>query len=176
MAVDDRLSDVADLVARHLEADAALAVAALGEPDDDAYLDLERRACEFYGSSAVRPLEGRTATPGGSTPTATIDVSDSVAPGAVYAVAPVPGADAWVALVGGKRDKGAVFVAEALLVRAGPDGLEIAGRAEWDSLEDGLEFEQSGGEAVDLDNVGSPKVLREPVAPDHAELVRTWGA
>ena len=171
------MNDVIDFVERHLAADAELAVAALGEPDDDSYLVVEGRARAFYAPAESRPglgpMESRFARPGGSTPTATIDVSGSVAAGPLYAVGAVSD-DAWIALVGGKRDPGGTFVAEALLVALTDEGLAITGRAEWDSLSDGLELAHVGGDPVDLDAVDTGVVLREPVAPEHAALVRRW--
>lgn len=167
--------EVVAFLRQFLEIDAELAVAALGEPDDDAYLAVEARAKSQYVASEVPlgPAETRWATPGGHSPQATIDVSDSVAPGALYAVASA-GPDAWLALVGDRRDPTGAALAGALLVRRTPDGLRVAGRASLDPFSEGITWEQSGGETVDLDSASAVEVVQAPTVPAHAELVERW--
>jgi hypothetical protein len=176
MATDIRLSDVADFIRAHLAADAALAIAALGEPDDDTYLEVEQRAKAYYavGASPLGPLETRWAVPGGTTPAANIDVTDSVSPGMLYAVGEVDG-DSWVALVGASRDPKGVSLAEALLVRRAPAGLRIVGRAAVDPFAQSLTFEPAGGEPFDPWQVRRVEVLTEPSRLAHADFLRAWG-
>lgn len=175
MATDIRLNDVADFTRAHLAAEAALAIAALGEPDDDTYLEIEQHAKAFYapGASPLGPLETRWAMPGGTTPTANIDVTNSVSPGALYAVGEVDD-DNWVALVGASRDPRGVSLAEALLIRRTPTGLRIVGRAAVDPFAENLTFEPAGGEPFDPGQVRRVVVLTEPSRPAHADFVRAW--
>jgi hypothetical protein len=159
----------------YLETDAELAVAALGEPDDDTYLAVEARAKSQYvqGPSPLGPSETRWATPGGQSPAATIDVSDSVRAGALYAVASA-GSDAWLALVGDKRDPSGAALGGAVLVRRTPDGLRVAGRASLDPFSASITWEQSGGETVDLDTAEGAEIVQAPTIPAHAEFVERW--
>lgn len=168
------MTEVEAFVHGHLQADAELAVAALGEPDDDAYLAVEERAKAFYqpGSSSLAPTETRWARPGGTSPAATIDVRDSVQPGVLYAVASVP--DGWIAVVGDKRDVAGALVAEALLIRATPDGLRITGRAALDPFARDESWEAADGESVDIGTAVAVEVLREPTLPAHQALLRRW--
>ena len=159
-----------------LETDAELAVAALGEPDDDAYLAVEARAKSHYvqGQEPLGPSETRWATPGGHTPTATIDVSDSVRAAALYAVASA-GPAAWLALVGDKRDPSGAALAGAVLVRRTSEGLRVAGRASLDPFSESITWEQSGGETVDLNSAEVVEIVQAPTVRAHAELVEGWG-
>jgi hypothetical protein len=176
VATDIRLNDVIDFTRAHLAAEAALTIAALGESDDDTYLEVEQRAKGYYapGASPLGPLESRWATPGGTTPTANIDDTDSVKPGALYAVGEIDD-DNWVALVGARRDPAGVSLAEALLIRRTPAGLRIVGRAAVDPFKENLTFEPVGGEPVDPGLVQRVIVLTEPSYPGHTEFVRAWG-
>src|SRR5262249_22856753 len=142
MATDIRLNDVADFTRAHLEAEAALTIAALGEPDDDKYLEAEKRAKGYYAPDArpLGPFETRWARPGGTTPPANVDVTDSVRRGVLYAVGEIDD-DNWVALVGARRDPAGVSLAEALLIRRTPAGLRIVGRAAVDPFKENLTFE-----------------------------------
>jgi hypothetical protein len=169
-------TSVVEFVRRYLEAEAALAIAALGEPDNDRYLVIERQAKAFYLPGApLYPLESRWAPPGGTSPNANIDVRDSVRAGHVFAVATTETGD-WIALVGGLRDAAGVLLSEGLLVCDTPDGLRIAGRTAVDPFSKPLTFEPAGGEPVDLGRAKQVTVLHEPSAAEHAEFVRRWGA
>ena len=169
------MNDVVDFLHDYLETDAELAVAALGQPDDDAYLEIESRARQHYllGES-LGPAETRWARPGGHSPAATVDARDSIRPAVLYAVA-TAGPDSWLALVGDKRDLSGAALAAALLVRRTAEGLRIAGRASLDPFSPGITWEQSGGAQVDLDRAGEVQVLQLPTRPAHAELVQGWG-
>ena len=170
------MNDVEAFVRQHLEAEAALSIAALGEPDDDAYLAVEKRAKQFYAPSStpLGPRESRWATPGGTSPHANVDVTESVRPAGVYAIGSV-GSDAWVALAGDSRDLGGVAIAQAVLIRQTPDGLRIAGRAAVDPFTTRITFEPAGGEPVDVGLAEQVEILREPTSPEHAEFLRLWG-
>jgi len=176
VAADHGLNDVVDFVRAHLAAEAALSIAALGEPDDDAYLAIEGRAKEYYapGVSGLGPLESRWARPGATTPTANIDVTESVSAGALYAVGEIDDG-AWVALVGARRDPGGISLAEALLIRTTDGGLRIAGRIAIDPFNERIAFEPAGGEPFDVAAVHRVEVVAEPRNPIHADFVRTWG-
>ena len=178
MATDPRLGDVTGVVEflhRHAEAEHALAVASLTQPDDDAYLLAQEHARSFYAAGvAVGPRDGRTARPGGRSEVAGGDVRGSLAEVVVYAVARAPGG--WVGLLSSRRDPRRFFVAEALLIRETGEGRRIVARAEWDSLDDGLHFVQAGGDSFDVHAVRDAVVLTEPAADDHAEFVRRWGS
>ena len=176
MATDERLSDVVAFAREHLEAEAALAVAALGEPDDDAYLALEREAKRFYasGDHPLGPIESRAASPGGRSPNAVIDVSGSVGPASLYAIGTV-GQEAWIVLVGDKRDLRGAALGEAVLVKRTADGLRIAGRASVDPFTAGITFEHEGGETFDPEPAQQVEVLQEPTSPASSAFVSTWG-
>ena len=169
-------NDVVAFLRQFLETDAELAVAALGEPDDDTYLAVEARAKSQYlqGATPLGPSETRWATPGGQSPAATVDVSDSVRPGTLYAVASA-GPGAWLALVGDKRDPSGAALAGALLVRRTPDGMRVAGRASLDPFSASMTWEQAGGETVDLLSAEEVEVVRTPTVPAHAEFLEGWG-
>lgn len=170
------MNDVVAFAREYLETDAELAVAALGQPDDDIYLEVEGRAKSHYvqGELPLGPSETRWATPGGSSPGAVIDVSGSVKPAVLFAVASA-GPDAWIALVGDKRDPSGVALAGALLIRRTADGLRVAGRASIDPFSAAMSWEQSGGENVDLDAVGQVEVQQLPTRPAHADFLARWG-
>jgi hypothetical protein len=168
------MNDVVAFVREHLDADAALSVAALGEPDDDAYLAVEARAKSFYGPG-IGPVEGRWAKPGGRMQRPVVDATGEVRPAALYAVGEA-GPDAWVALVGDSRDLDAMFVAAALLVRRTEDGPRVTGRAAIDPFTDDIVFEEAGGEAVPARPSGQIEVHREPVSERHAAFLRAWAA
>jgi hypothetical protein len=176
VAIDTRLEDVKTFVRQHLDAEAALSIAALGEPDDDAYLEIERRAKAFYapGTTSLAPLETRWATPGGTSPDATRDATGTVHAAPLYAIGS-NNTDTWITLVGERRDSKGHSIGEALLIRATPDGLRIVGRAAFDPFSEGITFEPSGGEPVDVARVEQVTVLLEPLTPEHAEFVRGWG-
>jgi hypothetical protein len=176
MAADGRLSEVEAFVRQHLEAEAALTVAALGEPDDDAYLGVERQAKAFYAPSStpLGPLESRWATPGGTSPQANVDVTGSVRPAALYGIGSID-LDTWIALIGQRRDLDGRSIAEALLIRRTTDGLRIVGRAAVDPFATRIKFEPAGGESVDVGLAGQVEILREPTSPEHAEFLRRWG-
>ncbi len=176
MATDERLSDVVAFTRAHLAAEAALAIAALGEPDDDAYLALERDAKTFYAAAEtpLGPIEARAASPGGRSPNASIDVSGSVGPAPVYAIG-TDGPDAWIVLVGDKRDLRGTALGEAVLVRRTAEGLRIAGRASADPFTAGITFEHEGGEPFDPEAAQQVEVLQEPTSPASAAFVLAWG-
>jgi hypothetical protein len=175
VATDVRLSDVAAFIRDHLDADAALSIAALGEPDDDTYLAAAALAKSFYApaGTALGPFEGRWATPGGRLRRPPIDATAKVRPAALYAVGDA-GPGAWLALVGESRDVDAMFIANALLVKQTGDGLRITGRAAVDPFADELVFEPAGGEAVDLGAAEHPTIFQEPTAARHAAFLRGW--
>lgn len=170
------MTDVAEFVRQHLEADAALAVAALGEPDDDAYLEVQRRATSFYATATtpLGPTESRWAVPGGQSPAATVDVSDSVRPAALFAIG-AAGDDTWIVMVGDKRDPAGAALAEALLVRDTGDGLRIAGRASVDPFSHGITFASAGGEELDPAAAHDVRIVQEPGSPAHAAFLSDWG-
>lgn len=176
MVTDERLNDVLAFTRHHLAAEAALAIAALGEPDDDAYLALEREAKSFYaaGDTPLGPIEGRAASPGGRSPNATIDVSGSVAPAPVFAIA-TAGPDTWIVLVGDKRDLRGAALGEAVLVRLTAEGLRVAGRASVDPFTAGLTFEHEGGEPFDPEAAEQAEVVQEPSSPASAAFLSAWG-
>ena len=174
MAADLRLTDVVAFLREHLAADAALSVAALGEPDDDTYLTIEARAKSFY-AGGLGPTEGRWATPGGHLRRPAIDTTAKRRPGALYAVREA-GPGAWVALVGSRRDLDALFVAHALLVRRTDDGPRVTGRAAVDTLADEIALEPAGGEPVPASPAGQVEVLQEPADEEHAAFLRAWAA
>ena len=176
MTTDERPSEVAVFIRHHLNAEAALAIAALGEPDDDVYLALERAAKSFYAASGrpLGPIESRAARPGGRSPQATIDVSGSVGPASLYAIG-TAGKDAWIVLVGDKRDRRGAALGEAILVRRTPDGLRIAGRAGADPFTAGISFEHEAGETFDPKAALQVEVLQRPTSPASAAFVSTWG-
>jgi hypothetical protein len=173
VATDLRLNDVVTFVRDHLDADAALSVAALGEPDDDTYLAAQARAKSFYapGGVALGPSEGRMAKPGGRLARTPIDVTAQVRPAALYAVGEAsPGA--WIALVGDSRDLDARFIAHALLIKQTGARLYITGRAAVDPFATEVVFEPAGGEAVDVGAAEYLETLAEPAAPRHAAFLR----
>lgn len=177
MAADERLTRLADFVTEHLAADAAVSIAALGEPDDDAYLAVHAAAAAFYAAGAgapLGPLEGRWAVPGGQSPQANIDVSGSVAPGRVFAVGELADGDI-VALVSSSRDPAAAEIAEALAVREVGGALGIVGRAALDPFTSAVRFEAAGGEPVDL-GARPVHVLRlaTPGRAEHAAFLDSW--
>ncbi len=166
------MNDVIAFVHAHLDADAALSIAALGEPDDDAYLAVEARAKSFHGPGTA-PWEGRQATPGGRMQRPVIDATGEVRPAALFAVAEA-GPGAWVALVGDSRDLDAMFIANALLIEQTDDGPRITGRAAIDPFTDDIEFEPTDGETVPATPTGQVNVLREPASERHAAFLRGW--
>ena len=171
--LDAETAEVVEFLRRHARAELEVAVQALTEPDDDTYLAALERARAFYATgTSLGPRGVRTARPGGRSEVPGEEVRDTLAELVVYAVA--WSADGWVGLLSSTRDPEQFFVFEALLLRAAGEGLRIVGRAEWDTLEDGLSFVHAGGEAFDVAAVRDPVVLAEPAAPEHAALVRRW--
>jgi hypothetical protein len=172
MAPDERLSAVATFVEAFLEAEADLARAALGEPDDDTYLRLEAqvRAMLAPGRSTLAPQETRWAVPGGTTAHATIDVSDSVRAAPLYAVARVETEQpTWVAYTGSRRDATGTGLADALRVEVGDGALVVTGRAGRNPFTAVMDWEAGGGDPVPFDApVVEYTTLRTPTDPEHA--------
>jgi hypothetical protein len=172
MAPDERLSAVTTFVETFLAAEADLARAALGEPDDDTYLRQEARVRAMLapGRSTLAPQETRWAVPGGTTAHATIDVSDSVGPAPLFAVARVDTEQpVWVAYAGSRRDATGIGLAEALRIEARGEGLVVTGRAGRNPFTTGIDWEAAGGEPVPFDApVVESTAVRTPTDPVHA--------
>jgi hypothetical protein len=172
MAPDERLSAVTTFVEAFLEAEADLARAALGEPDDDTYLRQEARVRAMLAPdrSALAPQETRWAVPGGTTAHATIDVSDSVGSAPLYAVARVDaGQPTWVAYAGSRRDATGTGLTDALRIEVGDAGLVVTGRAGRNPFTTGMDWEAAGGEPVPFDaQVVEATTLRTPTDSAHA--------
>ncbi|WP_297082161.1 hypothetical protein [uncultured Demequina sp.] len=175
MAADERLSEVEAFVRRHLDAEAALAVAALTEPDDDTYLVVEREARGFFASGTDSPLdphEGRWAVPGGVTDTARAELAGSIAPAPLYGLGELEG-DRWLAFVGSKRDAGGSTISHALLVERRDGDLVVAGRAAVNPFEQTLTWEDNGGDPVPLlEPMRVFQMLAMPSEGEHATFLR----
>lgn len=173
MAADERLSNAITFATSFLEAEADLARAALGEPDDDAYLAIEARVRSMLASGPGGPMpqETRWAVPGGTTPHATIDVSDSVGPAPLYAVMRVEAeSPTWVAFAGAKRDATGTGLADALRIGIVDGTLKVTGRASRNPFTKGMDWEAAGGGAPPFDaDVVERELLRTPTDPDHAQ-------
>lgn len=172
MAPDSRLTAVTTFVEAFLEAEADLARAALGEADDDAYLRVEARVKDMLapGDGTLAPQETRWAVPGGTTAHATIDVSDSVHPAPLYAVARVAAeAPTWVAYAGSRRDATGTGLADALRIEVVRGEPRVTGRAGRNPFVGGMDWEAAGGEPVPFDApVVESTTLRTPTDPEHA--------
>lgn len=174
MVTGKRLDAVHAFALEHAAAEAALSVAALGEPDDDRYLAAELQAQSFYDPAKnLGPLEGRWATPGGNSPQATIDVTDSVSAPHVYAVGQVA-EHLWIAWLSAARDLGGSRLATALLIDDG-DRPIIVGRAAVDPFAASLTWESAGGDPVPLDRQPmQARVYALPTEPIHAAALTDW--
>jgi hypothetical protein len=178
VVVDERLSDVIAFVRRFLEADAALARAALSEPDDDTYLAREREAASFLGPAQGEPLalqETRWAVPGNTSPQATIDVGSSITPAPLFAVARLDrDRPTWIAFAATKRDAAGTGLSDALRIGLVDGELKVVGRAARNPLGPGIEWESAGGDVVPLDApVTEAELLRPPSHPEHLEWLAT---
>jgi hypothetical protein len=175
VAAHERLKDVIAFVQEYLEADAAVARAALSEPDDDTYLATQARLTGMFapgdGSAPLVPLESRWAVPGRTSPHASLDPGDSIGPAALLAVCRLEGDEPrWVAFTSSKRDREAVSMSDALLVERGDDGFAVAGRAGLSPFSAGFSWEAAGGAPVPVDApVAEAQLLRAPVRAEHAE-------
>jgi hypothetical protein len=176
VAPDERLTEVVDFLRDFLAADTALARAALGEPDDDTYLAIEARARARYATDVpvpLGPLESRWAVPGGSSPHATIDVSDSVGVAPLYAVTEIADAEGgWIGYAGGKRDPQGTLLAQALEVTRDGGRLLVRGMAARNRLPDGAAWEATGGVPVRLGApVAGGVILQLPQRAEDAEFL-----
>jgi hypothetical protein len=172
MALDERLTPIVARLEKFAVADARLAVAALGEPDDDKYLEIEEEAASFYRPEHgdLGPSESRWAVPGGFSPQATIDVTASVAPPTIFAITDV-GNHKWVAYLSSKRDRGS-RISDALLLDSSGEPIMIVGRASVDPFAPGMAWEPSGGAEVPVADPGfATTILHRPESADHARFL-----
>lgn len=165
MAAGGRLTDVVAFAEAFLGADTAVLRAALGEPDDDTYLAVKRRASSFYAPAEGLPLgpqAGRAAVPGGRSAQVPGDPGER-AGATLYGVGRITGPDGWLVFVSGAYDTRGTSLGAALLVEIVAGELKVTGRADADPFADQIAWEQSGGRPVP---VGAPVheavVLRLP--------------
>ncbi|MGK5110788.1 MULTISPECIES: hypothetical protein [unclassified Geodermatophilus] len=165
------MTDVVAFAEAFLDADTAVLRAALGEPDDDAYLAAVRRASSFYAPGEGLPLgpqAGRSAVPGGRSTQATADPGER-AGAALFGVARITAPDGWLAFVSGAYDTRGRSLGAALLVELVDGELKVTGRADADPFVEGVAWADSGGRAVPIDApVQESSTLRLPRNPEQA--------
>ncbi len=171
MAADQRLTDVVAFGEAFLAADTAVLRAALGEPDDDAYLAVVERATAFYQPGAGLPLgpqAGRSAAPGGTSPQATSDPGERSG-ATLFGVGHLADGSGWLVLVSGAYDLDGGALGAALLVEEVDGELAVTGRADADPFVDGVAWVDAGGRTVPVDApLDETEIVRLPLAPEHA--------